>query len=158
MKMYLQRRRQKRQYQADLFRRRNPQLDENWPREHQHGHIRHQTRDTIALVEKHHVPTLSIVDVHRLCPEVAERATNGERKDERDDALEDDDDDDADDDSAVERDFENLVIQEERGELGEHDGGCVGELEDFGELEPVLEGGYWDGGDVVSSAAYLGHH
>jgi hypothetical protein len=34
----------------------------------------------------------------------------------------------------------------------------VGELEDFGEFQPGLEGGYWDGGDVVFYATYLAHH
>ena len=155
---HLQRRRQKRAQQPNLLAHRHLQLGQNRPRQHQHRDIRHQTRNAVRLVKQHHIATRPVVRIHRLRPKVPERPAYREREDLRDHALQHDDDADADDGAAVAGHLEDLVVEEEGGELGEHDGGCVGELEDFGELEPGLEGGDGDGGDVVAYAAYVDHY
>ncbi len=147
---------EKRQHQPDLFRHGHLQLEENRPRDDEHDDVGDEARDAVELVKEHDVAAGAVVDVDGLRPEVAKGAADGKGEDEGDDALQDDDGAEEDDEAAVRGDLEDLVVEEEGGELGEHDGRGVGELEDLGELQPGLKGGDGDGGDVVAHAADLG--
>ncbi|KAK3192358.1 hypothetical protein K4F52_001571 [Lecanicillium sp. MT-2017a] len=81
---------------------------------------------------EHHIAAFAVVDVDGLRPEISKRSANGKGKDERNYALKDKYDADTVDDAPVERKFKDLVVEEEGGQFGKHDGGRISEFENFG--------------------------
>lgn len=151
------RRGEKGEHQADLFRQGHLQPKQDRPGDDEHDDVGDEARHAVELVEEHDIAARAVVDVDGLGPKVAKGPADGKGEDEGDDALQDDDDAEEEDEPAVGRHLEELVVEKERGELGKHDGGRVGELEDLAELQPRLERRDGDGGDVMAYAAYLRH-